>query len=53
MDELNKVVAAAKVAAADALQTGETGASSWLSQPLPRWWLGVAVIAGLVAGWLL
>ena len=53
MDELNKVLADTRVAAADALQTGETGASSWLSEPVPRWWLGVAVVAGLVAGWLL
>ncbi len=28
-----------------------TEAKSWLAQPVPRWWLGVA--AGLVAGFLL
>ena len=31
----------------------ETDAKGWLVQPVPRWWLGVAVAAGLVAGWLL
>ena len=30
-----------------------TEAKSWLAQPMPRWWLGVAVPAGVVAGWLL
>ena len=30
-----------------------TEAKSWLDQPVPCWWLGVAVAAGLVAGWLL
>ena len=30
-----------------------TEAKSWLAQPMPRWWLGVAVAAGVVAGWLL
>jgi hypothetical protein len=53
MGDLSKVVGDAKVAAADAVRAGETGARSWLSQPVPRWWLGVAVAAGLVAGWLL
>jgi hypothetical protein len=53
MDDLNKVVGGAKVAAAHAVQDGETGAGSWLSQSVPRWWLGVAMAAGLVAGWLL
>ena len=31
----------------------EADAKGWLAQPVPRWWLGVAVAAGLVAGWLL
>jgi hypothetical protein len=53
MDALNKVVGDAKVAAADAVHAGEAGASSWLSRPVPRWWLGMAVAAALVAGWLL
>ena len=30
-----------------------TEARSWLMLPVPRWWLGVAVAAGLLAGWLL
>lgn len=30
-----------------------TEARIWLMLPVPRWWLGVAVAAGLVAGWLL
>ncbi len=30
-----------------------TEAGSWLMLPVPRWWLSVAVAAGLVAGWLL
>ena len=28
-------------------------ARSWFTQSVPRWWLGVAVATGLVAGWLL
>ena len=31
----------------------EAEAKGWLARPVPRWWLGVAVAAGLVAGWLL
>ena len=55
MSDLNKVVDDAKAAAADAVHAGEGGAGRWLSQPVPRWWLGVAVAAaaGLVTGWLL
>ena len=30
-----------------------TEAKSWLAQPVARWWLGVAVAAGLIAGLLL
>lgn len=30
-----------------------TEARSWMALPVPRWWLGVAAAAGLVAGWLL
>jgi hypothetical protein len=29
-----------------------TEARSWLTLPVPRGWLGVAVAAGLAAGWL-
>ena len=30
-----------------------TEARSWLTLPVPCWWLGVAMTVGLVAGWLL
>lgn len=30
----------------------QTKAKSWLAQPVPRWRLGAAVAAGLLAGWL-
>jgi hypothetical protein len=32
---------------------GLTEARSWMMLPVPRWRLGVAVAAGLIAGWLL
>ena len=30
-----------------------TEAKGWLMLPVPRWWLGMAMAAGLAVGWLL